>query len=211
MNCEAIAFEQWSISNFVFILQMQGCISLLIFSNVSGLSSTNQSKKSLKPMTGHEKRSDRYNLNAWVHLNDIRTSRIALTTHVAVLNKDEVFFNLFRMTSNALNKRCGVKLQAAGPPSTAVRGLSAKPSLRNGLATNPAEHDTVTMNDVKTVAKNNCLKTQDAALFKELYFWYILQTISILLVVLQTNASLLPVILQFFLVQSNWTIFFGQL
>jgi hypothetical protein len=78
------------------------------------------------------------------------------------------------MTSNSLNKRCGVKLQAAGPPSTAVRGLSAKPSLRNGLATNPAaEHDTVTMNDVKTVAKNNCLKTQDAALFKELYFWYI--------------------------------------
>ena len=68
MNCKAIAFEQWSISNFVFILQMQGRISLLIFSNASGLSSTNQSKKSLKPMTGHEKRSDRYNLNAWLHL-----------------------------------------------------------------------------------------------------------------------------------------------
>jgi hypothetical protein len=37
--------------------------SLLINSNISGLSSTNQSKKSLKPMTGgHGNRNDRYNL-----------------------------------------------------------------------------------------------------------------------------------------------------
>ena len=109
--------------------------SLELISNVSGLSSTNQSKKSIKPLTGHghEKRND-------------------------------------RIPSHALNKRCGVKLQ--GPPSTAVRGSSAKPSVRNGLATNTAEHDTVTMNDVKSVAKNNCLnkKTQDSALFMELYF-----------------------------------------
>ncbi|CAB4024530.1 Hypothetical predicted protein [Paramuricea clavata] len=109
--------------------------TLELISNISGLSSTNQSKKSLKPMTGgHGNRND-------------------------------------RITSNVLNKRYGMKLQA-GPPSTAVRGSSARPSIRNGLTTNTAEHNTVTMNDVKTVAKNNCLseRTKNSPLFKELYF-----------------------------------------
>lgn len=79
---------------------------------------------------------------------------------------------LHRTASNALNKRHGTKLQA-GPPSTAVRGSSAKPSVRNGMITNTMGHDAVTMNDVKDVAKNTCFgkNMQTSPLFKELYFW----------------------------------------
>ncbi|XP_028396008.1 protein phosphatase 1 regulatory subunit 36-like isoform X2 [Dendronephthya gigantea] len=111
--------------------------SLELISNISGLSSTNQSKKSIKPTTGyaHEKRND-------------------------------------RITSNCMTKKYGMKLQAV-PPSTAMRVSSAKPSIRSGLPTAiTSEHNTITINDIKTVAKNNCLndRTKDSPLFKKNYF-----------------------------------------
>ena len=58
---------------YVYMTIEKKDISFPIFSNVSGLSSTNQSKKSLKPLTGHgnEKRNDRYNLklgSIWISI-----------------------------------------------------------------------------------------------------------------------------------------------